>query len=164
MDTIEYEKYYRVLNIPKDASLHELDERYFECIEYWTSQDRQGDKSAKLEIRLIDEAYGALLQKLMKVHIEVPPTKATTYTMQQIVNGQERINNPSTSDCEMWLPPQEERSSSSGSDDEMDVDAELDKQLRASLARKLGTAPGFRIREIEGDIRDAPDRAVIVRK
>ncbi len=63
MDTIDYAKCYKVLSLPHDVSLQELDDRYYEMVEYWALQVRDGVKEAKPELQKIDDAYGVLLKK-----------------------------------------------------------------------------------------------------
>jgi hypothetical protein len=164
MDSVDYTKPYARLNLPGDVTLQELDERYFEVVEYWTVKDKAGAGEAKSQLSLVDEAYYAVLQNLIQQEMEVPasPDPIPPYTMQQVVTGQERMTRPSIHDSDMWMPPRETHAASPELDDDEDIEAEL-KYGRLSLSGDLGTTPGFRIREIDGDINDAPDRAVIVR-
>ncbi|OCT49743.1 hypothetical protein CLCR_07183 [Cladophialophora carrionii] len=162
MEFKDYDKYHGVLSLPEDASLQELDETYFNAVEYWTVQGRRGAENAKTQLQLIDEAYGALFERHLKDQEGVGYGKAN-YTMQQVVNGQERMTKPSEGDEDLWIPPRRARSASPEMEDGMEID-ELQEyeKMEQPTAYQSDPAPGFVIREIEGDIKDAPDRAVIV--
>jgi dipeptidyl aminopeptidase/acylaminoacyl peptidase len=162
MDFTNYAKYNKVLNLPEDASLHELDGRYFDAVEYWTVQGRRGDENAKAELQLIDEAYGALFQRHLKEQEGVENWKAN-YTMQQVVTGQERMTKPSEADDDLWVPPRRQRSASPEVEDGMETDELEGYEKEQSTADEVGPVSSFTIREITGDIKDAPDNAVIVR-
>ena len=163
MDSCDHAKYYKLLDLPPDATIQELDERYFDIVEHWAVQERRGHEDAKQNLRLTDEAYGALLQKLIREQDRMSVPTDQTWTMQQVVNGQERIIKPSTSDDDQWLPPPRQRSPPPVFDEDIDMFRDMELEPRIPKDKDMGTAPGFFIREIEGDVKDAPDRAVIVR-
>ncbi|ETI19655.1 hypothetical protein G647_08667 [Cladophialophora carrionii CBS 160.54] len=162
MEFKDYDKYHGALSLPEDASLQELDETYFNAVEYWTVQGRRGAENAKRQLQLIDEAYGALFERHLKDQEGMGYGKAN-YTMQQVVNGQERMTKPSEGDEDLWIPPRRARSASPEMEDGMEIDEvqEYEKTEQPTVYQS-DPAPGFVIREIKGDIKDAPDRAVIV--
>lgn len=149
--------YYAFLHLPLDASLEDLDTRYLELtLEF--SSDFALEINTKEEVEeqqsLLDEAYGALLARFVRRGEKTGIVKEPL-TMKQVEIGQDRMQiQPLTTLADHWRPPPRQftltfDSSSSGSDqDEGEVPA----------------APGFEVEEMEGDIFEAPDRAVIVRK
>ncbi|EXJ61735.1 hypothetical protein A1O7_02164 [Cladophialophora yegresii CBS 114405] len=161
MELPSHDKYHRLLSSPY-ACLQELDESYFKAVEYWTVQGRRGVENAKVELQHIDEAYGALFQEYLKDQEGVGYEKAK-YTMQQVVNGQERMTKPSEGDEDLWVPPRQERSASPKMGDGIEIDELADyEKMEQPTVYNSNPMRGFAIREITGDIKDAPDRAVIV--
>ncbi|OAP64241.1 hypothetical protein AYL99_00213 [Fonsecaea erecta] len=157
MDLSQHAKHYRLLGLRDDASLEELDERYFELTEYWTM--RSENSESKLELHLIDEAYKALLSRFLGEGEETRRMTTRPYTMKEVVQGQDRITRSCLDNGEMWNPLREKRSPSFEFEDIAD-------RLRAEAAERdencSGSAPGFSISDLAGDLDDAPDRAVIV--
>ncbi|OQV11076.1 hypothetical protein CLAIMM_14976 [Cladophialophora immunda] len=161
MDLTDPIKYYRILGLPRNASLEELDTKYFELTEYWTMRaENNNNIEPKLELHLIDEAYKALLSKFLGERKETPRPAPRTWTIRDIIQGQDRITRSCLDNGEMWSPPPEERSPSLEFED-------ISERLKAEVAleeqeRCFGIAPGFSISELAGELHDAPDRAVIV--
>ncbi|EXJ54865.1 uncharacterized protein A1O5_12931 [Cladophialophora psammophila CBS 110553] len=175
MELSDFTKYYRILGLPNHASLKELDERYFELVEYWTMKARgSNDKSGpKLELHLIDQAYKVILSKAMRENEATRKPAPSTYTMKDISQGQDRIIRSCLDNGESWNPPPEERSPSPQFEDIPQERSpspqfeDISDRLRAGPVEQepedcLGTAPGFSISEISGELHHAPDRAVIV--
>ncbi|KAJ9605967.1 ADP-ribose 1''-phosphate phosphatase [Cladophialophora chaetospira] len=161
MDPIHSNEYHKRLSLPEDATLEELDERYFEVVEYWTVQERAGVKDAKRELQRIYEAYGVLLKRHMKEQDVKKNSNESNITMQQIVTGQDRFTRSSMRDADLWVPPRPERARSLELQGGIDLDG-MDLDEAQENDDNLGTVPGFSIREIDGDVKNAPDRAVIV--
>ncbi|KIX92709.1 uncharacterized protein Z520_11561 [Fonsecaea multimorphosa CBS 102226] len=161
MDHTELIKYFRILGLPNNASLEELDERYFELIEYWTMKgEKKSEKESKLGFHLIDEAYKALLAKFIKEGEERQYQTAREYTMKDILQGQDQITKSCIDNGPRWFPPHKERSPSLEFED-------ISDRVKVGGAHEeqedcLGTAPGFAIYNVVGELCHAPDRAVIV--
>jgi hypothetical protein len=160
MGNIDYDQYFRLLNVPYDVSLEELDQRYFELVESCTLQQLHGSKSAKLDLDGVDEAYGAIMRTFLRTAAEPRVTPEKEYSMQQIVNGQERITKPSIVFSDLWGGPVPIRTADPRHQSMEEIEIDLD------IPEEHGTprVPGLVIQQIDGDIKDAPDRAVIVRK
>ncbi|OAL33226.1 hypothetical protein AYO20_07543 [Fonsecaea nubica] len=161
MDLNDHIEYYRILGLPKDASLEELDARYFELIEYWTTKEgKKHNVESELELNFIDQTYKALLSKFLADGQELGQRGTRTYTMKDVSQGQDRIVRSCLDDGDMWSPPPEERSPSLELEDISDrLRRELSQQV---LEKDLGIEPGFSISDLAGELHDAPDRAVIV--
>ncbi len=85
---------------------------------------------------------------------EDPGQVKEEYTIRQVMNGQDRIQLPSTDENDLWVPPPTSRSSSEESASPRSDGADSDP----------GSPPSFCVYEVRGDILDAPDRAVVVRR
>lgn len=151
----KYSEAYRILGMPPDATLEELDERYLQLTSYWNGPTATDRKKAQEQQERIDTAYHALFPRFIMSEDEVPGLTKETFTMKQIINNQDRIQVARTDDEDFWIPPDTWRSPSLESTSSDDSD---------TTSRDMGTAPGFSIHEVKGDIIDAPDRAVLVRK
>lgn len=144
MKNFERTRAHQMLGLPFDVSLDELDERYLQLTLHFNGLDSPDDKDeAKKQGELVDEAYNTILADLIRGQGEAAGSSREEVTMKQVTNAQDRVHLQRISDHDMWIPP--EASS-------------------AKLGPDRGEAPGFFMQEIEGDICDAPDRAVIVRK
>lgn len=148
-------KFYAVLGLPADATLDDLDERYLQLTSHWSSPNaaKSKDEGVKKQ-KLVDEAYHLLLPRFIDMRKEIPGQVKEEYTIRQVMNGQDRIQLPSTDENDLWLPPPSSRSSSEGSAPPGSDGADSDP----------GSPPSFCIYEVKGDILDAPDRAVVVRR
>ncbi|EXJ87464.1 hypothetical protein A1O3_04424 [Capronia epimyces CBS 606.96] len=143
---------YRLLGLSEGASLEELDERYLQLTLIQNGPHApQNKEEAKQQHDLLDKAYNTILTRFLRgeEEVEVPSSPQEDFTMKQITNAQDRIHMPSTSDEDLWISPEASRPSSSQTDSELPVP-------------RAANAPGFSLREIQGDILEAPDRAVIV--
>lgn len=142
-----------VLGLAEDASLQEMDEQYFELVQHWTIRSRQGIEEARHHLQMIDDAYKTLLSSFMSRPEESLDSFPRTYTMAQVTNAQDRIQLPSNCDDDLWY--------AQGIESARSPSPLLDTHDKG---QNVGSAPGFSIAEIVGDVFDAPDRAVIVRK
>jgi hypothetical protein len=165
MDTANYDAYLRTFTLPLDCTLDELDGRYYEMIDYWKREERDGDTSAKHEIESIDVAYGVLLRRFLREQTdegEVAHLLDRRFSMQAVLNGQDQIVKASTKKSDEWTaPPRREAQLSPAI---RDLDSIIDHNFEKMDLDDPSRAPGFSVREIYGDIKDAPDRAVIVRE
>lgn len=149
MEFSPYSDFYTTLDLPRNASLKELDERYFELTEYYSMRKHhQGAEEVNVHLKVIDEAYNALLAKFIRENDGVEEPVKEIFTMKQIINGQDKIHMQNVTDEDTWMPPTAGRSPLDEFDGEQD----------------RGIAPGFKIRGVLGDLMDAPDRAVLVRR
>ncbi|KAL2413644.1 hypothetical protein ABEF95_003578 [Exophiala dermatitidis] len=144
---IDISRSYEVLGLPHDTTVDELDETYLQLtLRLSGASGLRNKEESKEQQELLDMAYHNVLARLLKEFRE--PFKAD-YSMQQVVNGEDRIQPLSQHDTYMWIPPEAPPSPTNPSGSE-------------SSLEDLGEAPGFSMNEIEGDIFDAPDRAVLI--
>ncbi|KAJ9614761.1 ADP-ribose 1''-phosphate phosphatase [Knufia peltigerae] len=144
MADFEAAKAREVLGLSSDATFEDLDKRYLELTSHWSSLGLVDIEMAKPEQQKIDDAYKLLLPLFMEKFDDEPGLISEDYTIKQVINGQDRIQFPSTNEDDLWMP---QSSRPKPSDTE------------GSDGRNLSS---FFINEICGDIFDAPDRAVIV--
>lgn len=146
----EVAKSYAVLGLPPDATFDDLDERYLQLTSYWSSLNVvRSQEVAKRKQKEIDDAYQRLLPHFMEKLKEYPGLAKAEYTIKQVMNGQDRIQFPSTNEDDLWMPPSCSKS----------PDTDTEEWDYSSP----NSSPRFSIQEVCGDIFDAPDRAVIVR-
>ncbi|KAK5266834.1 ADP-ribose 1''-phosphate phosphatase [Exophiala xenobiotica] len=150
----EYMRFYAVLGLPADATLDDLDERYLQLTSHWNSPKTANSKDEGVKKqKLVDEAYHLLLPRFIEMRKEIPGQVKEEYTIRQVMNGQDRIQLPSTDENDLWVPPPpSSRPSSEGSESPGSDSADSDP----------GSPPSFCIYEVKGDILEVPDRAVIV--
>jgi hypothetical protein len=151
-------RFYGILGLPHDACLDALDERYLQLTLHLSGPDGPQDKEeTRLQQELVDVAYDRLLARFFESEDKVLEPSQDSFTMKQVVNGQDRIQMPSQNDDDLWMPPRASRPPPDLSDAESNATVQ-------GQSNGGGQAPGFSLEWIEGDILDAPDRAVIVRK
>lgn len=157
---------YHVLGISSNATLEQLDQRYLELICIWAVPNHPGDDEfAQLQVRTIDNAYVQVLRHFMATHKD--DSTKISLTHRQIEHAIDRMAVPLSKDSareDLWIhkhiPPR--------------FDWEV-KSIKASRLTSINRPappsepekelpPGFSIIKIKGDVLDAPDRAVIVRK
>ncbi|EXJ83673.1 hypothetical protein A1O1_07297 [Capronia coronata CBS 617.96] len=151
MKVIDQSRFYRILGLPHETSLDELDERYLQLTLHLSGPNGPDNKEeARLQQELVDQAYNALLARFLHTAKEIRPPSDDSFTMKQVLVAQDRIQPPSHNDDDLWISPESSRSSG------------CDSKARRKTVVDRGQAPGFSVQAIEGDIFDAPDRAVIV--
>ena len=148
---------YTALGLSSDASLEEVDDRYLELTSRWSAPDPPGGKEeGKRQQQLLDEAYKIILSNFIKL-TERKESGTEGFTMKQVTNAQDRISILGASDMHQWFPPDTLRITSQKA-------KSYSGEMNHPTGDNTGMVPGFSIQEIQGDIIDAPDRAVIVRK
>ncbi|KIX07766.1 uncharacterized protein Z518_02420 [Rhinocladiella mackenziei CBS 650.93] len=153
MATIDSSVFYSTLGLSDNASLTDVDARYLELTSFLSGPKNRGNQEdAKLEQEKVDKEYHTILSKLLmskeKIQERVTEHVTEPFTMRQVINAEDRILMPNT-DNKYWSIVRRLLETSDS---------------QASDGRKVDWVkpPGFGILEIEGDIIDAPDRAVIV--
>lgn len=158
--------YYHILGVSSDATLEQLDQRYLELICIWAVPNHPGDDEfAQLQVRTIDNAYVQVLRHFMATHKD--DSTKISLTHRQVEHGIDRMAVPlsqASAREDLWIHKH--------------IPPRLDSQVKSVMPSRLMNInrpappsdpekvlpPGFSIIKIKGDVLDAPDRAVIVRK
>ncbi|KIV82277.1 hypothetical protein PV11_04398 [Exophiala sideris] len=154
MEGADILQYYAFLQLPLDSTLEDLDTRYLDLTLDLTSKHAlmyATKEEVQEQLQYLDKAYAALLPIIPLGEDDVEFVKEPM-TMRALQTAQDRMEIPPTTIADHWHPPLPETSPSPeprspGSDYNDD---------------ETVIAPGFEVEEIEGDIFEVPDRAVIV--
>ena len=94
--------HYKVMGVSHHASLKEVDDRYLELVMIWSGPNHPGDDEfAAKQVRVIDEAYGSILKRLMRY--DRIDKKQKKPTIQNIVAAQDKILVPGESQEDYWI-------------------------------------------------------------
>jgi hypothetical protein len=94
----------QVLALSGDENLNEVDNRYLELVVTWSGPKHHGnDTFAQSQLRLIDEAYQAILPRLMDMG--TTSDMVGGISMKNLEIAQDRIQPSSQDDNPFWIHP-----------------------------------------------------------
>ncbi|KEF57015.1 uncharacterized protein A1O9_07205 [Exophiala aquamarina CBS 119918] len=148
--------YLRVLGLSGDEYLDEVDDKYFELVSTWGGPKHPGSqKFARMQLDAIDEAYQAILPRLMDAFAS--SDAAHRYSMKNLETAHDRIQASSQDDNSFWIhadvPPRD------SPPHRLSPDHETSDNQRNDIPSDY---PTFHVNEIRGDLLDAPDGATII--
>lgn len=96
--------HFQVLALSGDENLDEVDDRYLELVCIWSGPGHPSDDTlTHNQLRVIDEAYQAILPRLMDM--DTPSDKGAGFSMKNLEIAQDRIQPSSQDDNAFWIHP-----------------------------------------------------------